>query len=301
MIKYISSAEITEKLSPRLVYEVVKRSFESEDGGRLSPPAVWLQVGGSRVQIKPAYFSQTVVIRTAYELGVNQTASSRSMACYDRASLMPIAFIEEQELFRMRVAAQALLAVETLKPGRSDTITLVGAGRVAEAILSMATELGSFGGATVLIHARDSAKATLLGSRFPSARIRASASLHESVNRSGVVITATAAREPFLRTSMLSPGTLVVALGGGGELAPEVVLSASRLIVDDWEQASLIGNLAPLVLDGRLTPDAVDVSLRGAVLEPEAHRCKPGELVLAVAQGSTIADAALANELVQTG
>jgi ornithine cyclodeaminase/alanine dehydrogenase-like protein (mu-crystallin family) len=302
MLRFIRSEEIQTRLSPLRVYRVVKNSFISEDGGRLSPPAVWLPVGDSRVQIKPAYFQSTVVIRTAFEVGgVNQTASSRSMACYDRSSLMPLGFIEEQLLFPMRVAAQTLVAAEALMPAKPHpTITLIGAGRVANAILEMGAALDTFRSATVLIYARDPAKAESLASRFPSVRIEVSRSLAEAVHRSDVVITATAAREPFLQRSMLSPGTLVISVGGGTELETDAVLSATRLIVDDWEQASLIGDLAALIRDGKLTTNDVTASLRQAVQEPEAHRCTAAELVVAVTQGSTIADAALANELFQS-
>ena len=295
----LDAEQVASALDSAQVFGIAAAALVEADAGRTSPPAVWLPTADGRIQVKAAYYRETVVLRTAQESsGTNQHSASRVMTCFRRADLAPLGFVHEGELFAQRVAAQAHLAWTSLTPD-AGRILLIGGGRVARAIVRMADVLGLLAARELVLHTRrpDAAMAMLDDLAVTGAVVDAAA-LPAAIAAADVVITATSSPEPLVPRRALSRGTLVVSLGGGAELEDRIVLEADRLVVDDWEQASLMGDLAPLIASGLVTRQGVSATLAEVLRAPATHRVGHGELVVAVAQGSTVIDAALAHHLV---
>jgi len=69
-------------------------------------------------------------------------------------------------------------------------------------------------------------------------------SYQEVVEGADIVCTVTIGDEPMVKKKWLKKGSLVISAGSYQELDPEVVLSADKIVVDHWGQASHRGELA---------------------------------------------------------
>ncbi len=294
----LSADRVVSLLDPALVFRIAAAALVEPDAGRISPPAFWMSTGQSRVQIKAAYYRDTVVLRTARESSsTNQQSASRVMTCFRRGDLAPLGFVHEGELFAQRVAAQAHLTWTSLMPD-ARRIVIVGGGRVARAIVRMGDVLGLLADRELVVHTRrPEVGQAMLDDLGVAGAVVDSTALVAAIASADVIVTATSSSEPFLFRRALTPSTLVVSLGGGIELEDRIVLEADRLIVDDWEQASLMGDLRPLIALGLVSAQQVSATLADVLRDPTRHRAGAAELVVAVAQGSTVIDAALAHHL----
>jgi ornithine cyclodeaminase/alanine dehydrogenase-like protein (mu-crystallin family) len=97
---------------------------------------------------------------------------------------------------------------------------------------------------------------------------------------------------------MLKPGAVVCSMGGSNELDYGVLLEAQRLIVDDADFASEVGDGGAWIAQGRLTREAFFARIDAFACEIAAG-VKPGRLsaqdrVVAIVQGMAIGDVAFA-------
>ena len=88
--------------------------------------------------------------------------------------------------------------------------------------------------------------------------VRATSVAAEAVTGQDIVVTTTPSRTPVVKREWVSPGTHINAIGadaaGKQELAP-AILTAAKVVVDDWAQASHSGEINVALARGELTPD----------------------------------------------
>jgi ornithine cyclodeaminase/alanine dehydrogenase-like protein (mu-crystallin family) len=77
-------------------------------------------------------------------------------------------------------------------------------------------------------------------------------SYQEVVEGADVICTVTIGDEPMVKKEWLKKGSLVISAGSYQELDPDVALSADKIVVDHWGQASHRGELAKLVEAGKI-------------------------------------------------
>jgi len=118
-------------------------------------------------------------------------------------------------------------------------------------------------------------------------------SARAAVSDADVVVTATTATEPVFPGDALAPGTLVVAVGAYTaemrELDAETVSRAARLFADVPAEAAATGDFPD--------HDASAFTPLSAVLDGEAGREAPEEILVMASVGSAVLDAAAATAL----
>ena len=124
-------------------------------------------------------------------------------------------------------------------------------------------------------------------------------SYKEVAEGADIVCTVTIADEPLVRKEWLKKGTLVVSAGSYQELETEVVLSADKIVVDNWAQASHRGELAKLVEAGRLGQKNIHAEIGEILAEKKKGRERDDENILAVPIGLGSLDIACAFEVYQ--
>jgi alanine dehydrogenase len=110
------------------------------------------------------------------------------------------------------------------------------------------------------------------------------------------VVTTTPSRTPVVAREWVSPGTHINAIGadaaGKQELAP-AVLTAAKVVVDDWAQASHSGEINVALARGELTPEQIYGSLGDIVAGKKPGRVTAEEITVFDSTGLIIQDLAL--------
>ncbi len=127
-------------------------------------------------------------------------------------------------------------------------------------------------------------------------KTRATTEAAEAVTGMDIVVTTTPSRTPVVRREWVSPGTHINAIGadaaGKQELAP-AILTAAKVVVDDWAQASHSGEINVPLARGELTPAQVYGSLGEIVADKKPGREAPEEITMFDSTGLIIQDLAL--------
>jgi alanine dehydrogenase len=125
---------------------------------------------------------------------------------------------------------------------------------------------------------------------------RVAADPADAVRDMDIVVTTTPSRAPVVQRQWVSPGTHINAIGadaaGKQELDP-AILTAARLVVDDWAQASHSGEINVPLSQGELTPEQVYGSLGEIVAGKKPGRRTPEEITVFDSTGLIIQDLAL--------
>jgi alanine dehydrogenase len=88
---------------------------------------------------------------------------------------------------------------------------------------------------------------------------RAVAEPEEAVRGADIVVEATRLERPevLIRDEWLKPDCLVVTYGWVMAIDPKTVLTADKIVVDDWEQCRKGGQLFPMIQSGQLTSSRI--------------------------------------------
>ena len=107
-------------------------------------------------------------------------------------------------------------------------------------------------------------------------------SYQEVVEGADIICTVTIGDEPMVKKEWLKKGSLVISAGSYQELEPEVVLSADKIVVDHWGQASHRGELAKLVEAGKIGEKNIHAEIGEILSGKKKGRERDDENILAV-------------------
>jgi len=110
-------------------------------------------------------------------------------------------------------------------------------------------------------------------------------SYRDVVEGADIICTVTIGDEPMVRKEWLKKGSLVISAGSYQEVDPEVVLSADKIVVDHWGQASHRGELAKLVEAGKLGEKNIHAEIGDILAGKKKGREREDENILAVPIG----------------
>ncbi|MET9221500.1 hypothetical protein ABZX65_22360 [Streptomyces sp. NPDC003300] len=169
----------------------------------------------------------------------------------------PLVAVEETWLHRLRTAASAAVAARLLARPDSKVLTLVGAGQIAAFVPAAFAE--AFALEEIRVVARTAGSAADFVARqpvAPGATLTPYDGLDAAAPGSDIVVALTSARQPVVHPRHFGPGVTLLGLGGGAEIAAEIVTGPTPY-----------GKRAP-------APDAAEAAgcggVAGAVLAPEA-------------------------------
>ncbi len=124
----------------------------------------------------------------------------------------------------------------------------------------------------------------------------------DATRSSGVIVTATNARTPFLSTDIVPAGAFVAAIGADSpeksELTPELMANAT-IVVDLLAQCVAMGDLHHAIAAGLVTADDVHGELGELVVGRKPGRTDPDEITVFDSTGVAVLDAASAAAIYQ--
>lgn len=123
--------------------------------------------------------------------------------------------------------------------------------------------------------------------------VEASESPEDCVRDIKVVITATNAPQPFMKSGWFSPGVFIYAMGNHQEVDLDTYLSMT-FIADERQQVKVCPDISHLIASGEFSEAHIQADLGEVVASPQPTRRNPEEQIIVRSQGLATQDIALA-------
>jgi alanine dehydrogenase len=286
----ILTAEQVEKLlDMKEVIEAVEGAFRYKGLGKVQMPAkVYLDFPkyAGDLRTMPSYVED---LDTAAVKIVNVHANNfkehgmrtvmATLLLVDPRTGAPLAFMDATHITGMRTGAASAVASKYLAKKKPKVVGMVGAGNQAHTqLLALLTHYGDFEAVRVCDMFSEKAweMAKEFGKKYKDELpdIKAVPSPKECVQGADVVVTATPSRKPLVMDDWVSKGMHFNCIGadapGKQEMDP-MILRRSRLVIDDWEQASHSGE--------------INVPLHAGILSRKEIHAEIGEIVAGLRPG----------------
>jgi len=286
----ILTAEQVEKLlGMKDVIEAVESAFRYKGLGRVQmPPKVYLDFPkyAGDLRTMPSYVED---LDTAAVKIVNVHANNfkehgmrtvmATLLLVDPKTGAPLAFMDATHITGLRTGAASAVASKYLAKKKPKVVGMVGAGNQAKTqLLALLTQYGGFESVRIcdMVSERAWEMAREFRQKFKDQLpdIEAVPSPKDSVQGADIVVTATPSRKPLVMNDWVAKGTHFNCIGadapGKQEMDP-MILKRSRLVIDDWEQASHSGE--------------INVPLHAGILSRKEINAEIGEIVAGLRPG----------------
>ena len=213
----------------------------------------------------------------------------------------PLAVLDSIEITILRTGAATAVAARRLaRPGPS-TVTILGCGnqgRVSLEALSRVRPLSR-----VFLWDIDAAAAEKLANEasrtlVSTTALGTAADKRAATRKSDIVVTCTPSREPLLHPEDVSPGTFIAAVGADSESKHEIsasLLSKAKVVTDDAEQCSRIGDLHHAIDAGAMRREGVHANLGEILSGSRSGRESDDEIIVFDSTGTALQDVAVAS------
>jgi ornithine cyclodeaminase len=302
----LSEPELRAAVTPKRAVEVIREAFRADGEARTHvPPVINLEVPSARGEfhIKTAYIEgfPHVAVKVASGFYDNPSrglpSGSGMMALFDASSGMPAALLLDNGfLTDLRTGAAGAVAADYLAPQRITTVGVIGSGVQARFQVRCLRVVREFTRIIAWSPTRARLEAYCAEMRAEGFDAIAAASAEEVCAAADMLITATPARDPFIRASWLRDGIHVTAVGsdspGKRELDPDCLIRADIIVVDRYEQCAAFGELSGVVG----TPHNVHGELGEIVADRKPGRTSGTQITIADLTGVGFQDTAIASE-----
>lgn len=220
----------------------------------------------------------------------------------DPATGAPVAVMDGLWITKVRTAAAAAVAAETLARRSVRRVALIGCGAQADAQLLALRHVRRFTEVWVWgLRAGEAARfCARMQRRLSGVRLRPAPTVKEAVRSADLIVTLTPSRRPLVRSAWVAPGTHINAIGadapGKQELDP-VILRRAVVVVDDRAQAVHAGELNVPVSRHQYAPARIQATLGEVLTRRRPGRRSSRELTVFDSTGLAVHDIALAAEV----
>lgn len=310
MIPIIEEAELRRRVTPTVAVDAIREAFCADGEGRtIVPPVVNLQIPGTRGEfhVKTAYVAGVphVAVKVASGFYDNPArglpTGSGLMAVFDAATGMPVAMLlDNGYLTDVRTGAAGAVAAECLARQAIGTVGVIGTGVQGRMQVACLREVRAFDRIVAWSPIRQELERYCGEMRAAwGVEARAAAGPEDVCRAADLLITATPARQPFVRADWLRPGQHVTALGadtpGKQELDAACLARADLVVVDRRAQCAAFGELHAALEAGILTEGGVHAELGAVVAGRWPGRTRDDQLTIADLTGVGFQDTAIAS------
>ncbi len=304
----LTQKDIKKIFKMRNAISVVERTFRSFASGKTQMPEksyVYLPKFRGDFRSMPAFVEDQHAVGVKW-VNVHLNNFKKSLPTVmamivlgDVKTGYPIAVMDGTYLTNLRTGAAGAVAAKHLARKNSHTIALIGSGNQARTQLEGLNLL--FKIRHVKVWSTDSSADEKLiketAYRFPFT-VEKSKSAEMCVKNADIVVTTTPSREPIIKLKWIAPGTHINAIGadakGKEELEP-AILTHSKLVVDDWVQASHGGEINVPVSKGIITKRDIYAELGSIIAGKRKGRANNSEITVFDSTGLSIHDIACAH------
>ena len=217
---------------------------------------------------------------------------------YDATDGVLLAILDSMEITSKRTAAASALAARHLARENAHTVAVLGCGEQGRAQLVAIARVREI--TQVFAFDADARKAAAYAAEMSGAlgiEVTAASTVTEAARTADIIITATIARQPFLRREDVRAGTFIAAIGADNpnksELHP-ALLAGAKVVADSVDQASLMGDLHHAIGAGEASMKMVHAELAEVVAGRKPGRTNEDEITIFDSTGLAIQDVAAA-------
>jgi ornithine cyclodeaminase/alanine dehydrogenase-like protein (mu-crystallin family) len=224
------------------------------------------------------------------------------LTLYDPRTGVPCALMDATDLTTQRTGAVTAIGAKHLAPASPRIVGHIGARGTAFANLAALAGLFELDEIRIASRRRETREA--LARRVQEqlgVRARAVGTVEDAVRDADVVVEATRLERPqvLIEDAWLEPHCLLVTYGWVMATDPETVLTASKVVVDDWEQCSKGGQLYPLIESGQLTRERIHAEIGSVVIGEKGGRSSQDGRVVFWHRGFAISDIMLGAHILE--
>jgi ornithine cyclodeaminase/alanine dehydrogenase-like protein (mu-crystallin family) len=308
-VRVLFESEIRELIGPAEALREVREAFARLGRGEATlPDLIRLEMPGGRgeVHVKGAYLhgSPFFAFKEAGGFPGNPArglpAGSGVVLVFDaETGLLRAVLFDNAYLTDLRTGAAGALAADLLANPSLTQVGIVGCG--TQARFQLEALLGVRRPERIVVFGRSEDKAQAYAremSQRLGVRIEVVGSAYRAIEGSDVLITATPAREPFVREDWVFRGTHVTAVGSDApdkhEIFARVLAKADKVVADHLGQCLRLGEIHHAMESGLFAEEAVYGELGELAAGLKPGRERQDEITVADLTGVGIQDAAVA-------
>ncbi len=231
-------------------------------------------------------------------------ASYHTLCVFDDFTGAPIGLLDELWLHRFRTAITGVVAARHLARADAKTVGLIGAGAIAREMFPALEHVLAIDEVRVAARRFESAKSYCEDmSKCAASRFIPVETAEQAADGADIVFTLTFAESPVIRTGMMAPGSFLCSMGETEEVDLAVLDEMDRFVVDEFEYATVLGDISIWLKEGKVTREAlasrVSANIGEVVTGQKAGRSNSDERIFAIIQGMAVCDLALAETAMQ--
>jgi ornithine cyclodeaminase len=313
MIPIVEEAALRACVTPARACAAIRDAFRADGEGRtLVPPVINFDIPASRGEfhIKTAYIEGVphVAVKIASGFYDNPArglpSGSGLMAVFDAATGMPAALLLDNGfLTDIRTGAAGALAADVLARSRVDTVGMIGSGVQARHQIRCLRIVRDFRRVVVWSPVRQHVEAYCDELGGEGYDMHAAGSAAEVCAAADVLIAATPAREPLVRSEWLREGMHVTAVGsdapGKQELDADCLRRADLVVVDRLAQCAAFGELRHALDAAFMSASDVHGELGAIIAGRKPGRTSDRQITIADLTGVGFQDTAIASAALQ--
>jgi alanine dehydrogenase len=302
----LTSSEVMRVLNMDLALAAVTEAFRAHGEGRVNlPPKVHLVLprGSYKAMFGEIFLPEGHICGVKWNSNFPENPRHGGLTIKGKLLLndpetgLELADLDATRITSFRTGAAGGLAVQHLARPEATRLGLVGAGEQARTQVAAIRKVRPI--RAITIHSRTALRALALRDELEAVYGLKAVVVEDvalAVRDQDIVVTTTPSTTPLVRREWVGPGTHINAMGadspGKQELAPDI-LTAAKLVVDDWGQAKNIGEINVPLARGEITPEHIYGTLGEVVAGKKPGRTDPAEITVFDATGLAIQDLAL--------
>lgn len=303
----LTSRQVSRLIDMPQVLKAVEAAFRSYGKRKVQMPAkIYLHLDkyGGDFRAMPAYIEGAEVAGLKW---VNVHPQNRRfglpavmalIVLSDPLTGLPLCIMDGTVITNQRTGAAGAIAAKYLARKDSSIIGLVGCGAQARMQLLALNELFKIKLVNVWGNKTEYAREFLKDMRFLNLEMRIAETIYYCVRNADIIVTTTPVRKPIVKSAWIKEGTHINAIGadakGKEELKPQL-LKRSKIIVDDFQQASHSGEINVPLSKGIITAKDIYACLGDVIVGKKKGRVSKKEITIFDSTGLAIQDVAVAN------
>ncbi len=306
---FLSEADVRGLLTMDDALAAVEQAFRLHAQGQAQMPSkIYLDFEpfGGDLRAMPAYLKGAnaagvkIVNSNAANPARGLPAVAGVMIYVDPETGLPLGVFGAGTLTAMRTGAAGGLAAKYLARPESNTLALIGCGRQAETQLEALLKFFTFSEirAWGKTPEESSSFCKRLASSIPA--LKAVVNVEEAVMNADIIVTTTPVHKPVVKAAWVKPGAHINAIGadapGKQELETALILK-SRVVVDEWHQASHAGELNVPVSQGHFSEKNLVAQLGEILVGQKSGRTSAADNTIFDSTGLAIQDVATAKRI----
>jgi len=305
----LNEDELRQTINLTEAITVIESAFVASAEGRIHIPGSFdLNLPGVQgmVDVKGAYLEDApfFVIKIGSHFmqnpRINLPQDSGLITVFDAATGFPAALLlDNGYLTNVRAGIVGALATEYLANKQAESVAVIGAGR--QAFIQIKSLIAVRSIKQVKVWGTTPLEADTFARRLVedhNINIEIAPSVEAAVTNAGIVITATAGKQPLVQADWLKPGTHITAAGSTSlekqELHSNVLQRADVIVVDNFEQGTTRGEIHHGLEAGVIGKEDIQGELSSLILGKIPGRTQADQITLIDLTGLEWQDAVVA-------